>query len=248
MADIIDDVQGDLSFPGTFTFREINPPSSRPEATCSGWLTRPPVPTAGYGGWSRVARPRKKAITEWAGRDSMSIEFGIMFDSFTSEMDNPGMYVETQIRALERLGGIEENDPRPPLFQVASTPPKLIPHNVYRAGHVQWFVESIQWEADSVIVNSVGNRTRSAATVVITQYVADETLQRTAAQRKKAATKKNSRGGSVTSYVVKRGDTLSKIAKRRDVYNDASKWRIIGRANHIRDPKNVKLGQRLKIP
>ena len=45
---------------------------------------------------------------------------------------------------------------------------------------------------------------------------------------------------------MKRGDTLSSIAAK--FYRDASKWRKIADANGIRDPKNLKIGQKLRIP
>jgi nucleoid-associated protein YgaU len=46
--------------------------------------------------------------------------------------------------------------------------------------------------------------------------------------------------------IVKRGDTLSEIAVRE--YKNAKWWRNIAKANKIRDPKNLKVGQRLRMP
>lgn len=48
-------------------------------------------------------------------------------------------------------------------------------------------------------------------------------------------------------YVVKRGDNLSKIAKKR--YGDSSKWIVIYNLNRnqIRDPNRIEIGQRLII-
>ena len=48
-------------------------------------------------------------------------------------------------------------------------------------------------------------------------------------------------------YVVKRGDNLSKIAKKR--YGDSSKWTVIYNLNRdqIRDPNKIEIGQRLII-
>ena len=48
-------------------------------------------------------------------------------------------------------------------------------------------------------------------------------------------------------YVVKRGDNLSKIAKKR--YGDSSKWTVIYNLNRdqIRDPNRIEIGQRLII-
>ena len=50
------------------------------------------------------------------------------------------------------------------------------------------------------------------------------------------------------TYVVVKGDSLSKIAKRE--YGDASKWRTIYEANKdlIKDPDLIYPGQELKVP
>lgn len=49
-------------------------------------------------------------------------------------------------------------------------------------------------------------------------------------------------------YIVKKGDSLSKIAKHE--YGDANKWRRIFEANQdqIKDPDLIQPGQELKIP
>jgi nucleoid-associated protein YgaU len=55
-------------------------------------------------------------------------------------------------------------------------------------------------------------------------------------------------GISGSTYVVVKGDSLSKIAKRQ--YGDAGKWRQIFEANKdiIKDPDLIYPGQTLKIP
>ena len=49
-------------------------------------------------------------------------------------------------------------------------------------------------------------------------------------------------------YVVKAGDTLSKIAQ--EFYGDASRWNEIFEANkdQIADPNLIRVGQELRIP
>lgn len=49
----------------------------------------------------------------------------------------------------------------------------------------------------------------------------------------------------VTSYVVKAGDTLSKIAAT--VYGNANRWPEIAKLNGLRNPTAIKPGQRLKV-
>lgn len=50
----------------------------------------------------------------------------------------------------------------------------------------------------------------------------------------------------VKTYVVKSGDTLSKIAK--EFYGDANKYMEIANANNISNPDKINVGQELKIP
>jgi nucleoid-associated protein YgaU len=51
-------------------------------------------------------------------------------------------------------------------------------------------------------------------------------------------------------YTVRRGETLPQIAARAEIYNDATLWPLIYRANRdqIRNPKQLWPGQALKIP
>jgi hypothetical protein len=234
-----------LSAQGIFRLEEADPPRGEPPVRCVGYLTKPVIVTAGYGGWSRVARPRKKALTEWVGRDSTSLEIEFLLDAFT---ENDGLFVISQERALERLAGLDINDPEPPLCRILSRPPALIPHNFHHASQVLWFVETITWDKESIESNSVGNHTRIGGTFTITQFVDDERLASlTSVERRKKASGAG-RGAARKTYTVKAGDTLSKIAARSDVYGDASKWKKIGDANGIRDPKKLRTGQVLKIP
>ena len=48
-----------------------------------------------------------------------------------------------------------------------------------------------------------------------------------------------------TAYTVKKGDTLSQIAKRNDVQAD---WRVIMRINGLRNERDVRVGRALKLP
>lgn len=54
----------------------------------------------------------------------------------------------------------------------------------------------------------------------------------------------------ISSYTVRRGETLPQIAARTEIFNDYSLWPLIYRANRdqIRDPKQLWPGQVLKIP
>jgi hypothetical protein len=76
----------------------------------------------------------------------------------------------------------------------------------------------------------------------------EEEARATAAARSVAAARE--RASQPVAYTVHRGETLPQIAARSEIYNDASLWPIIYRANRdqIRDPKQLWPGQILKIP
>lgn len=48
------------------------------------------------------------------------------------------------------------------------------------------------------------------------------------------------------TYIVKRGDSLSRIAT--SVYQDSSRWRLLAEANHLTRPWYVYVGQSLILP
>jgi nucleoid-associated protein YgaU len=52
--------------------------------------------------------------------------------------------------------------------------------------------------------------------------------------------------GSGTMYVVKSGDTLSKISKT--YYGNANEYNKIAQANNISNPDKIQVGQQLRIP
>jgi hypothetical protein len=233
-----------LADAGTFTLTELSPPNKRQPRSFTASLMSAPIPSSGYGGWSRVAVPKAMAFTEWAGRDVLSITLDFLLDEFTSSM---GVYVEGQCRNLERFAGVDEGDPEPPLLELSSDPEPLMPHGEYRASHNKWFVESLDWDKDRIIYNSAGNRVRAGGTLVVSVFNEDKVLS-VAGRASQGSNTTKGKSGRLKTYTVKKGDTLSKIAAKKNVYGDASKWKKIAVANHIRDPKKLKVGRALKIP
>lgn len=235
-----------------FTFESIPADSNDPQITFrSEYGTGPPLVSDGYGGWEVVARPRDIGLTEWQGRNPMAIQIPFMIDNY-AEPFKPGVRLETQITALERLSGIGSHDV-PPTFRVMSD--GVIPHDhdSYPAG--QWVVENVDWDGDKEIRNSVGNRVRCGGTIVIRQFIKPKVFGRLSAKgastaKHKKVVKKGAPGYyQGRTYITKHGDTMPKIAKRKDVYGTASKWRKIALKNNERDPhKKFKTGTRLAIP
>lgn len=221
---------------GQVIFEELNP-GRRKRVTFKALMTGAPLPTGGIGGWSRVERPKRKSITEWVGRDGISIEIPFIIDYL---LEDNGEACEQQVRNLEMIAGIEAGSNEPSLFRLKSTPPRLMPHGYERARTNKWFLESVSWDRDTVIAKANGKRVRIGGTMIVSQFTKDSKIQR--------IRQKVERHNPRKFYVVKKGDTLQKIAAREDVYGDARKWREIAQANKIRDPKKLKVGTKLKIP
>lgn len=78
----------------------------------------------------------------------------------------------------------------------------------------------------------------------------EESERKAAAMREKLRREAEERAARTKSrtYVVKAGDSLSKIAK--EVLGDAGRWQEIFEANkdQIKDPNLIRPGQELRIP
>ena len=88
------------------------------------------------------------------------------------------------------------------------------------------------------------------------QRLREQELQKAALEEQAAAVAKleaASKEAAIVQasvYTVRRGETLPQIAARAEIYNDASLWPLIYRANRdqIRNPTQLWPGQVLKIP
>lgn len=83
--------------------------------------------------------------------------------------------------------------------------------------------------------------------VQITKPIPQETVDKTA-QNIKTELEKNENNSEKKSYVVKAGDTLSRIAKNE--YGNANDWDKIYQANKdkLTSPHKIKIGQELILP
>jgi nucleoid-associated protein YgaU len=95
-----------------------------------------------------------------------------------------------------------------------------------------WVIQSLEW-GDNTRVSDTDSATRLRQDAVVTMIEPPED------------------GVIITNgkrYTVRPGDTLTSIASRQ--LGKASRWREItdSKGRHIRDPKNVKSGQIVKLP
>jgi len=197
-----------------------------------------PLVVEGYAGWQVINRPRDIGIVEWQGRNPMAIEIPFMLDYWASatDVDDPGVQCEAQVSALEKLCGVGSHD-QPPVCKVDGD--GVIPHDhtIWPQGH--WVVENVTWDRGVELRHwYTGRRLRAGGTIQIRQFIVPTDILRTIKKRDRAYKPK--------VYIVKKGDTLNKVAKW--FYKDPHKWKVIADVNHLRDRRTLRIGQRLKIP
>jgi hypothetical protein len=201
-----------------------------------------PKPTSGYGGWETVDRPHLRKITDWAPNGTEPVRIEVSF--LMGDYKDPHNSIEGEFRDLERMAGLDKSGVEPPLVVWEGN----APHD-YRENKTQpWYIESLTW--DNIAKNTLGNVFCCEGVLTFCSFVEEEMTRLTPSGRNRRAKKKPLAGHDRTSghkpYTVREGDTLSKIASRR--LGRADRWKEIAKLNKLRDPRNIHVGQRLKMP
>lgn len=184
-----------------------------------------PSPTGGFGGWTQVARPRRKALTQWDGIAPLAVTFSLILDGVAADRS-----VEADCLALEQMAQPQGPRTPPPVVHAAGG----LPHT-----EIDWVISDLQWDPAPMYATTL-KRIRQEVTVQLLEHVAADTVANPVAAAKAKA------GAGTKLYVVKAGDTLSSIAAK--LLGDHKKWTAIATLNHIRDPKAIRPGQKLRIP
>lgn len=215
---------------------------------------RPDV-TAGYGGWSEVARPRRRPLSIWTGSPGLRLTLPILLDRFRDDVS-----VERLIAQLEQLSLPTAADGAPPRIRLAARG-GAVPHT-----DRVWVVDSLTF-GDGAIMNRAGNRTRQPATLALLEYIADVRVNErsTTTQTRRQAARAKSKAGAARKRVVAghgrpkvggharassssfgAGEDLLSIAARE--LGDADRWVEIAQLNGLRDPRAIAPGQTLRLP
>lgn len=199
-----------------------------PVLTVTGWRgTFAPTVAGGDGGWNEIARPRRKALTEWDGVGVRKLTLPLLLDGYRA-----GRSIEPACAALERMAQPDTAGGEPPTIRIAGS----VPH-----ADLDWVIatDGITWETDNIIWAPAG-RLRQGVTLALLEHVPADLVQTAAQAARKKAPK------PARTYIVQAGDTLSAIAAR--LLHDHKKWTAIAALNGIRDPKAIRVGMRLKLP
>lgn len=163
-----------------------------------------PTLSGGVGGWEPVPRPGRRPLTVWRGiADPLTMTLPLLFDGYgdpaATRVGEVGLSVEDEIRVLERMGGLDKDDPEPPTVSVEGA----LPHDRSRAKQNRWVVSAITW-GDAIRRPSDGHRVRQVAEVVLVLFTDDDRLERV----------KTSAAPKVRTVHALEGDTFAKIAAR----------------------------------
>jgi LysM repeat protein len=198
------------------------------------WRTSDPiVPSLGYGGHPVGARPKKKALTVWEGRQPFQIEVPLVLYLGPTEIVE-GLRSTLDAMATSRSQGwIDE---QPPAVKIKSNRGRLpLPADI--SDDANWWIEDLKW-GEELRRASDGELVRKQVNVTLLERIDDELFNAS------SSTTTTSRG---RNYTVKKGDTLHSIAARE--LGSAKLWWEITQLNEpLRSDGHLKPGMVLHLP
>lgn len=191
---------------------------------------------AGKGGWQVTDRPKRQSVTTWVAYSPFTMSMELIMDGMSGRTDQS---VEPQIKVVEGWELPVPGTVRTPVLALGGP----VPHS-----DLPWVVQTLSW-AECIRDPATGLRVQQHLSLTLLEYVPPvlsvrPTSPAVAAQRAQATTSTAAPSGR--SYTVRSGDTLSAIAAR--LLHDYRRWPDIARANNLRDPNYLRVGQVLAIP
>lgn len=164
-----------------------------------------PTPKIGYGGHPIGARPKRKALTVYAGRQPFSLEIPMLMwrDGGSVEQDRIALdNMATSEGEFDATGQPEE----PPTVHISASFPLPVPPALGQVDAIQWWIEDIDWKEEFRRPPAEGGYlTYKLVTVTLLEATTDVLLE-------KGARGVGSRRGKYT--VRKPPDTLKRIASK----------------------------------
>lgn len=185
----------------------------------------PPKLTGGFGGWSEVQRPGRRAFLQWTGPSVFREQIQLMFDGWSD-----GTSVQGDVNTLLKMAAPRSGGKPPSLSLYGPALP--------RAGG-GWIIEDLEF-LDSMRLDD-GTLVRQLITVSLAQTDEGDLIR----LRRQTNTGKPGQ----TTYRIAKGDTLQKIASKK--LGKESRWKEIASLNGIRDPRSYlskHIGDIIRIP
>lgn len=188
-----------------------------------------PILANGYGGWSIVTRPQKKAMTNWDGHQPFQLVFEIWFSEVARDKS-----IEGAIKSLSRMARVDSDlDPnRPPQVRIHGDAFDQTMKNI------AWVIQNLEW-GKTIRSENHGFRIQQQCTVTLLEHVTGGLVN-------ESNVKPGQHQPKYRTYTIKKGDTLQSIAKK--LLGKASRWQEIARLNNIHDPRNLKVGRKIRVP
>jgi len=206
-----------------------------------------PIFSGGVAQWNEVPRPRRRAMTEFGGESLLKYTFDVVLNAF------PDGDVEPLIGRIMGWAARMDQPYQPTLLSVRG--PIVYPQ-------VTYFLSKCDQLDESMEFNSAERICRQFLDLEITEYVAPDLVIQTPPPAKAAQQRAQARSfiapgstlaralgasaGAERTHVVGQGETLWSIATR--LLGKGQRWSEIAEINSIRDPKSLKVGQRLRVP
>lgn len=178
----------------------------------------------GYGGWEEVERARRKSFPDWRRQSLLRQAIPLILEGFADNISQ-----DRAVRGLENMA-LEQGNQRPPTVKLEGP----VAHT-----DLIWVIEDIDW----------GDQLKNVDGQVIRQQLVLNVLEWEDADLVARRRAGGGRGGSSrrTATVKKRGkraETLAELCARVGVTN----VREVQRLNKIKDPRHLKVGQRIRLP
>lgn len=193
-----------------------------------------------YSGWEQIDRPGRTAVPNWTGRPLIELEIPVWYGLVIDNEDlTPAM------EGLRRLTGRASEGGIPPVVSVTA-PHGLIPWVYpYGEGGQEWVITNIS-ETGKYFRNVAGSPmlVQCEGVISIMQHIEDDSFSsQLKTLRKKVKT------AAARSHTVKKGQTLTAIAKQHyGVANDTNRDRIRKGNAKVKNWSKLKTGQKLVIP
>lgn len=189
-----------------------------------------PTPSGGGGGHEPIDLPRRGAVSVWRGRSGLlSQSIPIVIGSVTG-----GVSVMPMLHRLINMYRPDSPTDEPPIVKVyAEGDTVLFQHLDYTLAN---------FELGDAVANDAQIRVQQAVTLELQEHRPDERLM--PASKTRRAGQSGNRRRRPRTYRVRAGDTLSGIARRLDLDG----WRELAKLNRISDPRELRVGQVLRVP